>query len=498
MNTFANNMTREIGKTRTENGANTFSTSLNCNVDFFGMASSMRHRADDALHLFQKAFHEDKLLALRNLFYLRDIRGGQGERMIFRECFNWLIHSGGILRKDRDLLFSLVPEYGRWDDLLDIARRTPSPEIFHRICELVVEQLVHDTNNMNEGKSVSLLAKWYPLENNKKNKEQKKFAVYLRKACFNSAEECRKTIVALRKYLNVVEQKMSANEWNEIKYPEVPSKANLKYSSAFKKHDGERYSEFINSVLKGTEKMNSGTLYPYEIVRKAASELVQSDQDSVDAMWKSLPDFTKGNSAICVVDVSGSMGSFFSDVVCPIDVAVSLGIYFAERNSGAFKNMFMTFSANPAVVKIDPAMSLRDKVLGMANADWGMNTNIEAVFKLYIDLAKKSKPEDCPKSIIIISDMEFDESTCDKSSKSLFEKMKMLFASEGINMPSLVFWNVNSRQNNVPVRYDESGTILVSGKSPSIFGMVMEGKTPLEFMLSLLNSDRYLPVTLSK
>ena len=498
MNTFVNAMNEISDKIYTENGAVSYSTTKNANVDMFALASAMRDRQKDLVDIFKKAFEEDKELAIRNLFYMRDIRGGQGERLSFRNCMKWLIDQ--LSYEEFERFIQYIPTYGRWDDLINLVSVTSGTEKNRAVMIMIRNQLREDISNMEAGKSISLLAKWFPLANNTKNQKAKVFASNLRSALFKSPAQCRRAIVHMRRYLNVLEQKMSEKKWNDINYSAVPSCANKKYRKAFARNDAERYKEYIQSVLKGEAKINSSALYPYEIAYQVFNNdnfnNNFSEKTELDALWNNLPDYTNGNSAICCVDVSGSM--YGNTSRAPIYSSMALGLYFAERNEGDFKNKFFTFSRNPDVVNIT-GESLCEKLKGMYNSDnWGMNTDVYKLFKLYVNMAKRSNAEDCPKSLIIISDMEFDDALGSKKygrnrveKDTIFKDVKKLFEENGVAMPTLVFWNVEARQNNVPVRCDENGTILVSGHSPVIFKFIMEGKTPEIFMLDVLNSERY-------
>ena len=507
MNTFVQNMENFGNRTFTQNGCVTLKSSLNANVDMFAMASAMRRRPEGALDLFTKAWEEDANLAVRNLFYLRDVRGGQGERNIFRLCACWIADNQS--NETFEEFISYIPEYGRWDDVIYIlsymhlckdVRMIYTGKV-NAILDLLRNQFNADMKAHMEGKPISLLAKWYPLVNNTRNTDAKKVAKFLANALFGTEKDARKVVVGLRTYMKVLEQKLSKNEWNEVDYSTVPSCANKKYSKAFWKHDGERYGTFIEKVNKGEAKMNSSALYPYDIVYQVGKDNRMSSTEW-DAMWKNLPDYTNGKSAICVVDVSGSMGSFGHSYwgdngVQPIHVALSLGLYFAQRNKGDFQNRFFTFSGRPQIVSVK-GNNLKEIFNNMSRADWGGSTNIEAVFNLYLRLAQQSKPEDLPESIIIISDMEFNQCQYPSCSLTTFESIQRKFEMAGIKRPNLIFWNANSSGHNVPVRFDESGTVLVSGCSPSTFAYVMEGKTPVDFMLDVLNGKRYANINVFK
>lgn len=493
MNTFSRAMSNMSDIIFTENGAYTFSTSNNANVDMFGLASAMRDRQRDLISLFAAAFSEDKEMAVRNLFYLRDVRGGQGERLSFRNCSVWLAHK--LSSEEFARFIKYIPVYGRWDDLLYLMTQTDEKEKINSLMLMVRDQLREDITNMREGKSVSLLAKWFPIANNTKNPQAKEFAVRLRSGLFKSPSECRKTIVALRKYINVLEQKMSAKEWSDINYSNVPSRASKKYIKAFKRNDGVRYDKYIEDVLAGKKKMNSSAVYPHEIVYECNNH--SSLSDTYDALWKNLPDYTNNRSAVCCVDVSGSMVGH--DVNAPIWSSIGLGLYFAERNKGDFHNKFFTFESEPHVISVRGS-NLYEKIRNMFSAPWGGSTNLYGLFKLYVDLAKKSNPEDCPKTLIIISDMEFDQAIRNgyghSNKMTIFNKARELFKKNNVKMPTVVFWNVEARQNNLPVKFDESGAVLVSGHSPVAFRYMMEGKTPVEFMHDVLYSDRYKDINI--
>lgn len=482
--------------TCTENGCLAHSSSGSANLNFFALAPAKRNELRGAISLFHDAFIEDKNLAMKNLFYLRDIRGGQGERSIFRECLVYLFQK--LLKEhvsSQDVgiaklrIVNAIPEYGRWDDIFYLFSNIEKPYNSDLLLDVVSLQLENDIYNMNENKPISLLAKWFPLEQNTKNPQKKKLARFLRKSIFFDPKKCRQTITRMRAYIDVCEQKMSAGEWSKLNYSRIPSKASLKYREAFKRNDKERYEGFLESLKKGETKINASTLYPYELVSKVRRGA--GNDETIDQLWRHLPDYTNGKPAICVVDVSGSMLWFPipGTEVYPLDVAVSLGIYFAERGKSIFRGKFITFSEEPSIQSIDPESTLQKKVQKMGRSPFGGSTNILGVFRLILDVAKKEElsQEDLPETVYIISDMEFDSCT----SGTAYETIEKMYAESGYKKPNLVFWNVQSRNSHLPVRYDEHGTAMVSGCSPVVFKTVMEGKTPYEVMLDVLNSPRY-------
>lgn len=453
---------------RTENDALTFTRSGSALVDFFAQAGSMRKNKDAALELFQKAFAEDREKAIRILFYLRDVRGGQGERDLFRNSLEWV----GLNFPDAfEKIVQHIPEYGRWDDLF----------YDNEACFSFIKQQLELDEATDKP---SLLGKWLPTINASSQTTRAK-ARFMAKKFGLSDKEYRIKVRALRKKIKAVEEQMSANKWDEINYSAVPSQASRIYKNAFKKHDEERYGAFVAKAEKGEVKINAATLYPYQIYKS-----VQNDYSkTLEALWNQLPDYTQGNDALVIADVSGSMEGD------PMSVSVSLALYFAERNKGAFKDHFITFSGNPKLQRI-VGKTLLEKMNSIERSEWQMNTDLARVFELLINtaLANGLTQNDMPKTLYIVSDMEFDEAV---SNQTVFEEAKSVFAQHGFVLPSVVFWNVDARSGkNLPVMANEKNVAMVSGFSPTAFKMAVENKTPEEVMLDTINSDRYSRIVL--
>lgn len=466
---FLNNLYRASSMGKTENDAVTFIRSGSGLLDFFAQAGAMRGNKDKALDLFKKAFAENRQTAVRVLFYLRDVRGGQGERDLFRACLEWL---GTTYPEVFDQIVAYVPEYGRWDD------------IFYdndKCLEIIKTQLSSDK----EAEKPSLLAKWMP-SINASSKTTRAKGKFMQKKLGLSEVSYRKTLAKIRKKIKIVESSMSANEWKAINYSAVPSQASRIYKNAFKRHDTERYDKFIEKAEKGELKINAGTLYPYQIYKS-----VQSDYSkTLEALWNQLPDYTQGKNALVVADVSGSM------IGDPIAVSVSLALYFAERNKGQFKDHFITFSGTPRLQRIT-GQTLMDKMSSIEGSEWEMNTNLQAVFDLILLTAtmNHTPQAELPETIYIISDMEFDSACEDRTN---FEVIKQNYSDHGYKIPNIVFWNVNAKSGkNIPVQKDESGVALVSGFSPIAFKIAVENKTPEEVMLDTVNSPRYEKIILN-
>lgn len=450
----------------TENEAITNESTLNPVLDFFSRAGAMRSRPDDAIKLFHRAYSFDKQLAIRCLFYIRDIRGGQGERDIFRVCLE------SLPQDVQEKIVKYIPEYGRYDDMLVLDDSL--------LVKLVKEQLASDEEKMKKGESISLLAKWLPSENTS-SKETRKRAKSLREALELKPSQYRRKLSTLREYIKILERQMSAREWEAINYETIPSQAHRKHVDAFKRHDETRYNEYLDEVKKGEKKIKTATLFTYEVF-----DMVSEGKDDVaNVMWEKLPDYTNGKDALVLADVSGSMSGR------PMSISVSLALYFAERNKGIFNGYFMTFSERPQLVQV-LGSSLTERLRNIQNAHWEMNTNIQAAFDAILDAAIKNgaKQEEMPTTLYIISDMEFDQAT-EENDETNFEVAKRKFAEHDLILPHVVFWNVDSRNDQSPATLYDDRVTLISGSSQSTFRYAVEGKTPLESMNDILNSERY-------
>lgn len=467
MNTYVTqDNTLAPNQSTTANGAVTNVSSLSKNIDLFFVAGSSR-RNSSLEQMFNDALRENNDLAVRIMQWARDVRGGAGERQAFRRML------GELIKYDANLAVRILdktPELGRWDDLF-VAFGTP--------CERhALRMIASGLRSENQ-----LCAKWMP----RKGPNANKIRSYLKL----TPKAYRRLIVGLT---NVVEQDMCAKRWSDIKYSAVPSVASARYQKAFSRNDGERYGDYIEGLKAGTETINSSVVYPYDVVRS----LWNGDVDVASAQWDSLPDYLNGSTEniLPIVDVSGSMGCSVSGSVTAMDVAISLGLYLSERNRGAFQDCYMTFSETPSVVVSHG--SLFDRYQNMSRAHWGMSTNIELVFKELLKSAKanSAKKEDMPSVIVILSDMEFN---CVKSGKdqTVYDSMKLRYSRSGYELPTVVFWNLNGREGNVPVTMLENGTCLVSGFSPAIMKTLLANLsspsafTPLSVMLDAVNTERY-------
>ena len=347
------------------------------------------------------------------------------------------------------------------------------------------------------------MAKWLKSENCS-SAESRRLAKIIREGLGMTSRNYRKMLSEMRKYIDVVERKMSAKQWDEINYETVPSRANLIYNNAFLRNDEDRRREYLGALEKGDVKINAGTLYPHDIVHKYTngSWRVKSTNTALEGLWKALPDTVKGEgNTIVVADGSSSMTCNVggNTNVTALDVANALAIYFAERSSGEFKNKYITFSERPQLVDFSNAKTLREKIQIALKHDEVANTNIQAVFNLILKTAVNNKmsQDEIPKNILIVSDMEFDGATGyrNKPDETLFATIAKEYAAYGYKLPRLVFWNVNSRTGTIPVKENDLGVALVSGFSVNIVNMVMSNKLdPYECLLDVLNTERYQPI----
>ena len=475
---------KTANKTYTENGAVTHRTSGKDCLDLFAAIGALR-RADDQniCSRFLKAYAENPDLAMKILFYARDVRGGLGERRVFRSILTWLASNekGSVVRN-----LPYIAEYGRWDDVL-VLLKTPCRK---EALALLEEQFREDLAALEAGGDISLLGKWLPSVN-ASNQETVVMAKMIAKSFGLSDRDYRKALTGLRARIRIIENNLREKDYT-FDYSKQPSKAMFKYRKAFLRNDGERYAAFMDKVDRGEAKLHTGTLMPYELVERAY-DCSEEERRSLDVTWRTLEDFTTDENALVAADGSGSM--YWGSKPMPAAVAQSLAIYFAEHNKGKFHNHFLTFSMTPQLVEIK-GKDFVEKVRYCRTFDECANTNLEAVFDLILQTAAENHvPQaEMPAKLYIISDMEFDH--CVKnSSMTNFENAKASYAAAGYKLPDLVFWNVDSRHEQQPVKENDRGVALVSGNSPRIFSMIMDGElNPYDFMLSVIDTERYAPI----
>jgi hypothetical protein len=470
MNTFVNAVVNQDA--RTANGMKARKSTANAVVDLF--YNSGASRGKNIVPAFSAAMAENRELALRVAAWLRDARGGAGERKLFRDILVYLEKNDPEAAK---ALLKKVPELGRWDDIFVFNSKELKSEAF---------TMLGDALRAKNG----LAAKWTP--------RQGPIAVEIREFFGMSPKFYRKSLVEMTK---VVEQNMCANEWDGINFSHVPSVAAARYKKAFNRHT-DKYAEYVAALVKGDNpevKVNASVAYPYDVLKGRINSygvtFDKTELDLIQKQWEALPNYVGDANILPLVDVSGSMScpaGKNTKLTC-LEVAVSLGLYLADKNTGKFKDTFLTFSNKPELLHMKG--NINQKIDQMVKSKWEMNTNLHAAFNKILDVAVSGKvPQDeMPSMVLILSDMQFDQ--CVKHDNSAIEMIARKYKDAGYEMPKVVFWNLNASYGNAPVKFDKSGTALVSGFSPAIVKPLLSGDidnfTPEAVMLKTIMQDRY-------
>ena len=484
--------------TSTENGDVAYKSTLNKHLDIFGNVNTIRSMLsyDEStwVNNFIEAYEEDDKLAIVLLFYLRDVRGGQGEKKVFHLFFSELV------RKDEETAIKLIPfiaEYGSWKDVVILLGSSNSKNNKFResVLNFIYKQYAQDEFRLSNGDNISLLAKWLPSVKTKNKTLKTSLNLIVKKLFAGDIAHYRKIVSKLRKSYNLFETNMTNKTYNRVDYSQVPSRALYKHQDAIFRNDETRYNKYLKDVSSGKTKLNASTLTPDLIVSNVLCG--NENRDYLNLAWDNLSklkeDVNKVN-ILPMIDVSGSMWGK------PMEVAIGLGLYVAEQQKGVFNNKFLTFSISPKFVDVSKFNNICDKIHYTGKSDWGGNTNIDRAFKSIVDMATKYNipKEQMPQFLLIISDMQFDEAS---DSGDVSSRIKNKFLSNGYEVPTIIFWNVASRYNTYPVEKDENGTILISGENPSIMNLIMEGNidevvniTPESIMLKALLNERYKPV----
>lgn len=458
--TFAQAVIQNPQDARTTNGMKAHAGSGSPLVNLFYKIGASRGKNITAE--FETAFQTDESLATKIALWARDVRGGAGERQLFRDILVHLEkHHPDTLAK----LIQFVPEFGRWDDLL-VFKTAKFKEIAYGVITLALK----DQNQ--------LCAKWCPRKGTVANE--------LREYMKLTPKQYRKMLVGLT---NVVETKMCAQDWDSIEFGKLPSLASARYSKAFARHAQDAYTAYKARLVAGTDKINAAAVYPHDVIKSIRQG---GDTTVMDAQWAALPNYIGDSAVLPLVDVSGSMS-------CPVggnknlscmDVAIALGLYCADKNTGPFKDTFLTFTSTAKAQVLKGNIS--HKLTQMQSSDWGMSTNLIAAFEEILRIATRGSvaESDMPKTLLILSDMQFDH--CVKYDDRAFDMVRRKYETAGYTVPNVVFWNLNS-YDNVPVKFDERGTALVSGFSPSVMKAILSGSemTPEAIMLATVDIPRY-------
>lgn len=499
---FANAMYRAGSEKLTENGAFAYnSAGHGALLDMFSQIGALRTRNEDEIaRKFAAAFNEDKLLATKMMFYAGCIReGGLGERRTFRICLRWLAENHPeIVVKNIDL----IPYFNRFDSLFVLI----GTECESIMWELIAKTLGDDVRAMKASRNgkhmpASLLAKWMPSENTSSAKTRALAAKAI-KALRLTPRTYRRMLSALRKHINVTERLMSAGEWGCIDYAKVPSYAMHNYSSAFAKHDHERFEAYLKSVNKGEAKINASVLYPYDLVEKYLGDYysgygiragdcrVAAEENAVvEAQWKVLPNYIKeGLNIVAMADVSGSM------LGRPMASSIGLAIYLAQHNIGAYRNQYMTFTNDPHFINLREGCSLLEAVQKTASAGVGYSTNLMKAMNeiLRVAIVNKVPNSEMPKAMLVLSDNEINSYYRPYANWDFMDTLEAKFRAHGYECPKLIMWNINARNDTFLSNRED--VILVSGQSASTFKNLvraLNGMTAYEYMVSILNDKAY-------
>ena len=475
MNSFVSAVQNQAA--RTTNGMKARKSTANSCVDlFFKIGAS---RGKDITKDFVAAYAEDSEVAMRIALWVRDVRGGAGERELFRQIMKYLDKHNPT---DAAKLLMKVPEVGRWDDIFVLESKQNKQLAF---------TMLGDALRAKNG----LAAKWTP--------RQGPLAAEIRNFFGMSPKFYRKSLVEMSK---TVEQDMCAKNWDAINFSHVPSVAHARYKKAFFRNTTE-YAKYVEELKKDPKdrtvqvKINAGAVFPYDVLKGVIGSYRNNynttELGALQAQWDAMENFIGDANVLPLVDVSGSMtckagGPQSKSATTCLDVAVSLGLYVADKNKGKFKDTFLTFSGTPELLHLKG--NIFQKVNQMVSSNWGMSTDLVRAMDKILKVAKDGNvpQEEMPEMLLIMSDMQFNG--CARFDDSAMQMVARKYEAAGYEMPKIVFWNLNAH-DNVPVKHDESGVALVSGFSPAIMASVLGGDTeqftPYAMMMKVIGSERY-------
>lgn len=486
----------ETVRAETWNGAASLATTGQARVDYFSKV--IRDTPRDTIHtMLEKCWEESPLDTLKLIFYKRDCRGGAGEKQVFYDSMGWLITNHYI---EFAAVCKLVPEYGSWKDIIVLMENNKSNLAYIQLLENYTLQLKQDLSDFNKGKSISLAAKWAPSEHKKYDEIARDIANQLFPDNPHEMRAYRtKVLSPLREYINIVERLMCGNQWDQINFSKVPSRAMMNLRKAFERREPTRFQEWQSMVAEGKAKINSSQIDPPEIIKALHCSTDKTLELAWTDMLQKVREYGQLHNALVVCDVSGSMFQPFKRCsMAPIYVSIAFGLIVAELSSGRFHNKVITFDDTPAFFKIT-GESCYEKIKCLEKAPWGGSTNFQSVFDLLLNTATTFDltQDELPSRIICISDMQFNEAGGNHQTN--WEVLKLKYSQYGYKMPELVFWNVSGTTDDFPVKYDEDGVALVAGYNKSILKSVMTGKvvSPYDVMREAIDSPRYKDINLA-
>jgi hypothetical protein len=460
-------------------------------VEFFSKAGSLYDTPkkidfyegnESALSLFQKAWASDKETSFKLLLWLRDSRGGAGNRSGFRACLKWLASKSP---KWIAANMPWVPEVGRWDDL----RVLFNTELETAAADYWGTEIVKNKN--------VLAAKWAD------RTDKPLFNVFRALTGKEDVGEFRRFLAKIRK-THIVEHKMCHDQWYKIEYEHVPSVAMSRYTKAFGKHDKERFEQYKQDLKDGKAEIKASVLFPHDCVRTANN----GDKKIADAQFKALPNYLEhaDERIIVLCDTSGSMQSTIGGSVQAVHVSTGMALYCSDKigKDNPFYRKFIGFESE-SNFKDWSGMTFSEALDNQHIFDGACGaTRIDKALDLILKTANffKLSEDQMPTTLLIISDMQFHQGVRDggkhygygtlrASSKKVMGEVQIAldrWTENGYNIPKIIYWNTAGYAGS-PDEIDSKNIALVSGFSPSILQAIFSGEEfdPVSIMMRALS-----------
>jgi len=400
------------------------------------------------------------------LFQTRDVRGGKGERDLFQHLWASL----AACRQDLAVaVLDLVPEYGCWQDLLQMATGPLQSKVYN----LMLNRLKRDekaladyeatlaTLNAKDAEfsplsgtsprpqypKLSLVAKWLPREHSNKADDRahaSALAFQLNPTSRTPKAEYRKRVAAVNKALGTLEITLCGGKWSSIEPAKVPGRALKQYRAAFLNQPvkgihgrkvastnsdrlacAEHFATHFSKAARGEAKVNGAdTVFPHELVKQVLEHggtydhyygdtgpaLTQEERDGIEAQWRAIWDKVRTSGSLgrtlAMSDFSGSMSGD------PMNVSMALGLGIAECNTGVFKDHLLTFDSTPTLHKFT-STSFVERVNEVRHLAQGTSTDFQAAYNLVLAHLKTHAvpPGQEPTDLIVLTDMGFDAAT---------------------------------------------------------------------------------------
>jgi hypothetical protein len=506
----------EAPRCQTANGAVAVSGTGNANVDLF-VSSCRGVKRERVEELVEAAVEEDLLTTMKTLAYVRDSRGGRGEREIGRWMMAALAKKPKLAPQLAANLEALV-ELGRWDDLVAVT----GTELEEQAVALFAKQLLADKAALGAGEageagaqvgeaegtarksSVSLVAKWFPSEGRSVDRKLKLASKVAKVLGVDKAGLRKQFLSPLRAHLELVETKMCKGQFDAIDFSHVPSlcmKMHSQPGKAFPNRCAEKFGQWKQDLAAGRNgaKVNASQLFAHQVVEgywgggygAGATEVDPVLEKSWEQQQAQARELGSLGKMVVVSDVSGSMHG------TPMMVSIAMGILVSDVLPEPWRSHVITFEDRPQWHRV-AGETLCEKVASLRDAPWGGSTNLQGVFDLVLQKAAQARlpADEMPERVLIVSDMEFDQACRDNSQTNL-ARIQASYRAAGYECPKLIFWNVNGRTEQYPALCDEKDVSLISGFSASALKAVMgEEVSPYLTMMEALSSKRYDPIRL--